>query len=110
MKKLFLLSLCPLLMMLFSCHNQHGSNKTIKLGVRTIDEKGNDLPNFKANCYISGTTTVLFDTVRTPVIKGVNKTHSLTIIHVQGVKFSEEKKLDSINRDTTIVFVIKRCN
>ena len=111
MKKLLLLSLCPLLMMSFSCHNQHGSNKTVNLCVRTIDEKGNNLANFKANCYLHDIGTVLFDATKTPLVKRVDTTSKFwVIIHVQGIGVSEEKVLyNGINRDTTIIFVIKRC-
>jgi len=107
-------------MLLFSCHNQHGSHSisnhndtvfcnTIKLGIKTVDEKGNDLPDFKAKCDIRDYGTVIVDTVRTPVEKCITSTNSIAIIHVLGVDRDTFRIFENgFVHDTTIVFVFKR--
>ena len=120
MKKLLLFSLCPFLMILFSCHCHQGSNttsnhndtvryNTIKLGIRTVDENGNDLPNFKVKCDIRDYGTVIVDTVSTPFEKCITSTNSIAIIHVLGVEPATFKTFENgFTHDTTIVFVFKR--
>jgi len=108
-------------MFMVSCnHKQHGLGatsgkndtvicKSIKLAVKTVDEKGNDLPNFKANYYIHDGIGII-DWEKTPFEKCINSTASWSVITIQGERFQTELNLNTgIDQDMTIVFVVKSC-
>jgi len=121
MKKYCVFALIACLLIFSSCNQKpHGADvtsihtdttviKCIKLGIKVVDEKGNNCSAFQVKYSIDRGSTI-FDWKTTPIDTNIHATSLWSIFRVKGNGVEVEKNLTSgINRDTTLIFVLQTC-
>ena len=92
-----------------SKHSDTTLIKCVRLGIKVVDEKGNNCNGFQVKYYIDRGSTI-FEWKNTPIDTFIHSTNLWSIFRLKGNGVELQKNLTSgIDRDTTIIFVLQTC-